>query len=315
MILPKKKIKAVKPYAFDGKPNFKQQPYDAWVAMGGKTADAHYPPRFLHGLVYKHSLMALGQNRKEARLRFVEPVSKSFDTFPDYMRYEIIPMIWDCWPMYFNRVVDWLRRYQVKTAIFTSSQTAEKMRKVLPDMNILSITEGIDVKPYHQGEPLTSRKIDLLEYGSMERNFFHELVTGINHVNRGNAHGCMDSFEQLVDTIGKSKVTIALPRCDTAPETTGTIETLTQRFWECMLSRTVLLGRAPKELVDLVGYNPVVDLNRNNPEFQVREIVNHISDYQELVDKNRETALKMAPWEIRMKTVMEWLGNLGYSFS
>ena len=312
MIHSQKIVKAVEPYAFNHRPNFKQQPYKAWVAMGGKTVDAHYPPKFLHGVVYKHSLMALGQNRKEARLRFVEPVSVSFDTFPDYMRYEIIPMIWDCWPMYFNKVVDWLRKYHVKSAIFTSSQTAEKMRESLPNMNILSITEGIDVTPYLQGEVLTSRSIDLLEYGSMERNFFHELVTGINHVNRGNANGCMDSFEQLVDTIGKSKVTIAFPRCDTASEMTGGIETLTQRFWECMLSRTVLLGRAPKELVDLIGYNPVIDLDKNNPDQQVREIVNRISDYQELVDKNRETALKMAPWEIRMKKVMEWLVSLGY---
>lgn len=311
MILSKKKVKAVKPYAFSGKPSFKQQPYDAWVVMGGLTVDAHYPPRFLHGLVYKHSLMALGQNRKEARLRFVEPVSMSFDTFPDYMRYEIIPMIWDCWPMFFDKVVDWLRKYHVRTVIFTSSQTAERMRKEFPDMNILAVTEGINTQFYHAGEFLVDRSIDLLEYGSMERNFFRELVPGINHVNRNNADGCMDSFEQLTDTMSHAKVTIALPRCDTAPELTGDIETLTQRFWECMLSRTVLLGRAPKELIDLIGYNPVIDLDRNNPDQQVREIVSRISDYQELVGKNRETALKMAPWEIRMKKVMEWLVSLG----
>lgn len=312
MMCSSKIVKAVKPYAFGGKSSFKQQPYDAWVTMDGKIANTHYPPRCLHGLVYKHSLIAFRQNKQEARLRFIEPVSLYFDTFPDYVRYEIIPMIWDCWPMYFDRVVDWLRKYHVKTAIFTSSQTAEKMREVLPSMNILSIPEGINVKPYRQGDLLVNRSIDLLEYGSMERNFFHGLMAGINHVNRSNANGCMDSFEQLVDTISKSKVTIALPRCDTAPEMTGGIETLTQRFWECMLSRTVLLGHAPKELIDLIGYNPVVDLDRNKPKQQVRDIVGHISDYQELVDKNRETALKIAPWEIRMKRVMEWLESLGY---
>ena len=90
------------------------------------------------------------------------------------------------------------------------------------------------------------------------------------------------------------------------------IETLTQRFWEGMLSRTVLLGRAPKELIDLVGYNPVVTLDKEHADEQVRDIVEHISEYQDLVDKNRETALRMAPWEIRMKQIMEWLEGLGY---
>ena len=79
-----------------------------------------------------------------------------------------------------------------------------------------------------------------------------------------------------------------------------------------MLSRSVLLGRAPKELIDLVGYNPVVTLDKEHSDEQVRDIVEHISEYQDLVNKNRETALRMAPWEIRMKRVMEWLEGLGY---
>lgn len=79
-----------------------------------------------------------------------------------------------------------------------------------------------------------------------------------------------------------------------------------------MLSCSVLLGRAPKELIDLVGYNPVVTLDKEHADEQVRDIVEHISEYQDLVNKNRETALRMAPWEIRMKRVMEWLEGLGY---
>ncbi len=307
-----KLVRAVRPYAFRGTPSFKQQPYDAWVAIGGKTAEAHYPPAFLHGLAFQYSFASFGRKPSEARLRFIEPVSLSFDTFPDYMMYEVIPMVWDCWPMYFEKVVRWFRRYHVKAAIFTSSQMAERMKEEIPSMSILSVTEGINTKPYRAGEALADRSIDLLEYGSMDRNFFHHHVDGVNHINRENANGCMDTFEQLTSTISHAKVTITLPRCDTASEITGGIETLTQRFWECMLSRTVLLGRAPKELLDVMGYNPVIDLDRNNPDQQVWDVVSHISDYQELVDKNREVALEKAPWEIRMKRVMEWLGKLGY---
>ena len=306
----KKTIRAVKPPILNGKASFKKQPFDAWVAMGGKTAESHYPPALLHGLAYKCDFPSLPCNRSEARLRFVEPVALTFDSFPDYIFHEVVPMIWDCWPKYFDRVVSWLKKHHVKTAIFTSSQTAERIKKVLPEMNILFVPEGIDVKPYREGNNLTQRSIDLLEYGSMMRNFFHHHIEGIKHVNRENGQGLMDSFTQLLSTMAEAKVTIALPRCDTAPEETGDIETLTQRFWEGMLSRSVLLGRAPKELVDLVGYNPVITLDREHADEQVRDIVAHISDYQSLVDKNRQTALRLASWETRMKQVMGWLGGM-----
>ena len=311
-ILMKKSIKAVTPYAFGGKPGFKHQPYEAWVNIGGRTAKPHYPPKVLHSLAYNVDFPSLCKCRKEARLRFVEPVALSFDVFPDYMFYEIIPLIWDCWPHYFGKVAKWLKRHDVRTAIFTSSQTADLMRKEFPNMNILSIPEGINVATYHAGKNLAERKIDLLEYGSIKRNFFKHYVSGVNHINRDNANGCMRTFSQLLDTMADAKITISLPRCDTAPEETGGIETLTQRFWEGMLSRSVLLGRAPKELIDLVGYNPVVTLDKEHSDEQVRDIVEHISEYQDLVNKNRETALRMAPWEIRMKRVMEWLEGLGY---
>lgn len=48
----KKIVKAVLPYAFQGKPNFKQQPYNAWINIGGQIAKPHYPPKFFHGMAY-----------------------------------------------------------------------------------------------------------------------------------------------------------------------------------------------------------------------------------------------------------------------
>ena len=92
-----KTVKAVLPYIHSGHLNFKTAPYKAWVKSGGQTAEAHYPVRMLHGWAFRYELPTIFRNAQEARLRFVEPVSVSFDTFPDYARYEIIPMIWDCW--------------------------------------------------------------------------------------------------------------------------------------------------------------------------------------------------------------------------
>lgn len=53
-------------------------------------------------------------------------------------------------------------------------------------------------------------------------------------------------------------------------------------------------------------------MDYDNPVEQVKSIIRNISDYQSLVDKNRDTALRLAPWEIRMRKIMDWLETQGY---
>lgn len=305
-------ITAVAPCHQEIGSNFKESPFKAWKRIGGKVAQAHYPPKWLWGVPIHFDFPTIFQSKTKSKLRFAEACTIGFDCFPDYMCYEIIPIIWDCWPKYYDNVIYWLKKHKVRSAIFTASQTAKHVKEVLPKLNILVITEGIDSTPYHPGEKLIDRDIDLLEYGRIERNFFHEYIEGINHVNVKNSKGRMSSWERLTLTISQSKICVALPRCDVDPIFTGGIETLTQRFWEGMLSRTLLIGRAPKELIDLIGYNPVITIDKDNSKQQVKNILAHIEEFQSLVDRNRETALRMGSWDLRMRQVMEWLKGLGY---
>lgn len=308
-----KKVVAVAPYIHPGCLNFKFAPYNAWMAKGGETTKAYYPWRPLHGLAYRYALPTIKLSNKEAHLRFVEPVSINFDTFPDTAFYEIIPMIWDCWPCYFEKVCAWFEKYRVKTAIFTSSQTAERMRERFPDMNIMYCPEGIDVSCYKEGRVLKKRTIDLLEFGrSNDKVLKADFPDSVNHVCTKVNGKFVFSNEQLYSAMCDAKVTIALPRSMTQPEIAGDIETLTQRYWECMLSRIVMVGHAPKELIDLIGYNPVIEMDYGNPVMQITDILTHIEDYQELVDKNRAYALKYGDWTLRMKDVMRFLEGCGY---
>ena len=72
----------------------------------------------------------------------------------------------------------------------------------------------------------------------------------------------MSSWKKLIDTISCSRICVSLPRCDVDPSFMGGMETLTQRFWEGMLSRCVLIGCAPQELIDFIGYNPVINIDK-----------------------------------------------------
>ena len=109
-----------------------------------------------------------------------------------------------------------------------------------------------------------------------------------------------------------AKLTICLPRSITHPQLAEGVETLTQRYWEAMLSRILIVGHAPQELIDLMGYNPCIEIDFSSPTKQIESILSHISDFQSFVDRNRMKALEIAPWRTRMKHVKTWLEEIGY---
>lgn len=304
----KKILKAVSPFIHPSFLNFKMMPYEAWERLGGDIAKSHYPPKCLHGAAFRWELPTLWKNKKEARLRFVEPVSLLFDTFPDYARYEVVPMFWDCWPRYFELTCEWLRKHQVKTAIFSSRMTAERMQERFPEMRIIWCPEAVDGNVYQKGKLLKDRTIDLLEFGRSNEKVLQTGALSLNHVCTKQNGKFIYTNEQLYQAMGDAKVTIALPRSITQPEIAGDIETLTQRYWECMFSRMVMVGHAPQELIDFIGYNPVIELTDKIPaEELIANVIEHIEDYQSLVDKNRDTAVKLGSWNVRMEWLMEEL--------
>lgn len=64
-------------------------------------------------------------------------------------------------------------------------------------------------------------------------------------------------------------------------------------------------------MVDFIGYNPVIELtDKISPEELIANVIEHIEDYQSLVDKNRETAERLGSWDVRMKWLMSELSNL-----
>ena len=86
----------------------------------------------------------------------------------------------------------------------------------------------------------------------------------INVVSSRNELKGLATREDLVNALADSKITIAMTRLDNQPEIAEGIDTLTQRYWECMLSGVILLGRAPLELINFIGYDPTVKINLDN---------------------------------------------------
>lgn len=308
-----KVVSAKKPFIYPNNSNFKLAVWEEWVNAGGQAVGDMTLAKYYKSMSYHLDLPTLWLDKKEVRLCFCEGASLRFDTFPDYLTREIIPMLWDCWPEYWDATEKWFRKHKVRTAIFTSSQTAEHFKGIFPEMNILHCPEAIETHKYRVGKPLKDRSIDYLEFGRCCTVIDSaKLAPSIKVLSSRNEYGALATREQLIEALSNSKISIALTRQDNQPDIAQGIDTLTQRYWECMLSGVVIIGRAPQELIDLIGYDPIISLDKENPSRQFAEILNRIEDYQGLVDTNRRSALEFGDWEGRIKMVQEWLRCCGY---
>lgn len=309
----RKCVVAKRPFIYQNNSNFKYAVWEEWKRAGGLYTGKRSFEKYYESLSYHLDIPTVFQNNKEARLCFCEGASLRFDAFPDYVAYEIIPMFWDCWPGYWKETENWIRQHRVKTAIFTSSQTAEYFQSIFPNLNILYSPEGIETDKYKCEKLLKDRKIDYLEFGRCSTVIDSaQLDPAISVLSSRNEKGALATREQLIDALADSKITIAYTRNDNQPHIAQGVDTLTQRYWECMLSGIVIVGRAPSELIDLIGYNPVITLDIANSSKQFLDILAHIDDYQELVDRNRETALRLGDWKTRMDNIRDFLESHGY---
>lgn len=294
----------------------------AWIESGGKIINNYNLPWIFRLLIAKLRLsfaMPIFKSRNKAIITLCGGYPDSF-IWPFSYYYETIPVIWDSWPKYWKRLSRSIKRNKIKVVFFTASQTAEKIESLIPGVKCFHLPEGINISSYNKGINLEDRSIDLLELGRVMSRFHDQIqITKIpslkTHIYRSPEDRLLFAdHNTLVAGLSDSKVTVCFPRCDSHPEITGEVETLTQRYWECMLSRTLIIGRAPKELIDFIGYNPVIVVDWGNINMQLDELLKNISKYQNVVDNNYKTAIQMSSWDNRIIYIKSTLTSLGYKF-
>lgn len=243
----------------------------------------------------KRRLLCLGSGR-------IESVS-----WPWCYWNEIVPVMWDVWPQYVPHLCRFIKRNKVRLLFCTSRQQAKLLSELNPGVRVVWLPEGVDISLYPKGAILRERKIDVLEYGRRNNSVHQELISNPDLKNIIHYYEKIPSrFSSLTETIRNSKISICYPQCDTNPSRAGNVETLTQRYWECMLSGTLICGRSPLELIDICGYDPCISLGER-PSEAIKLIITRIADYQSLVEKNRECAEKLAGWDKRMSIVCDAL--------
>ncbi len=294
-------------------------PYMAWFSQAWEYAggcvrcDVRLPHKFR--AVLGHAGLAFSTGIKRGRLLVCSGHRIESVAWPWCYFYEIVPIMWDLWPEYFDLFVKFIRKNNVQLVFCTSSQQVEHLKECVPGVQAVWLPEGINVSSYPVGSRLVDRTVDVLEYGRRMASVHDDILNyafkrPINHSYATGDNLLFPDFDSMTAGIRNAKITICYPQCDTKPWRAGDIETLTQRYWEGMLSGVLITGRAPKELIDLCGYNPVITLGEH-PAQQIEDVLNHIEDYQELADRNRKYAEENADWSKRIPIVMKALEENG----
>jgi hypothetical protein len=224
----------------------------------------------------------------------------------------------DCWQSQWDRWATVLRRNRVRLAMFSARQSAVHLARRLPDLKTHWVPEAVDDGTYEPSRPLGERSIDVLEFGRKYPAFTQAVADGLAAEGRRHLYPTQQRLfadhAAVVDALADAKLLVCYPRCDTHPQVAGTVETLTLRYLEGMASGCLVIGRAPRELIDLFGYNPVVDVDVNDrPIDRVRDLLADVGRHQALVERNLARLREVCTWRIRAHQMLDILELAGYA--
>jgi len=231
-------------------------------------------------------------------------------TFPLSYWTEIVPYCFDCWPAGYERWAAFFERHRVRLAFFSARQSAEYFSARLPKMEAIWLPEATDPSEYDPSVPWAQRHIDVLELGR-KNDVFHEKIAkslaeaGRVHLfERVKGQIIFPERSDLISGLAHSKISICFPCSQTHPERSGSVETVTHRYFESIASKCLILGHAPQELIDLFGYNPVIEVQKESPFDQVEHLLRNPGVLQDLVDQNYNRLLEVGTWKHRVETVI-----------
>jgi hypothetical protein len=268
-------------------------------------------------------LMKLGLVRnlmRAGKTAYIVPMlhCSEYRLFPiSYFR-ECIPYTMDVWPPSWPRWEGFIRRNRIKTWFITARQSAQRFQQVFPNVKCIWLAEAVDPSEYRNDIPLEKRTIHVLELGRKWDAYHAKLEQplaerGRNHLyEKVKGKLIYGTRQEMFDGFVNSVVSVCFPQSLTHPERAGDIETVTLRYFETIACKCVPVGRAPQELIDLFGYNPMIEADIEHAADQVEEIIANPQKYQAMVDRNFQRLMEVGTWEVRIRELLDRLKELGY---
>lgn len=216
--------------------------------------------------------------------------------------------LFDAWEKDYQRVIDFIKKYKIDFVFVTASQSAQKLNTLLGERKFFWIPEGIKREEY-QFNDYKNKSIDVLSIGRKYDSYHNQIKEQLELNGRTYLYEkvkgeiIFPTRKEFIEGLSNSKISICIPSNITHPERAGSIETMTIRYLQSMLSKCLIVGHAPKEMIELFGYNPVIEIDYNCPAQQLNKILANFEEYIPLIEKNYANVVANHTWEDRWNSI------------
>lgn len=214
--------------------------------------------------------------------------------------------LFDAWIHNHDLIASLVVRLNIDLLFVSSRQAAEILKKRLPNRQILWCAEGCRPEIYKY-KKYSERKIDIIQLGRRYEYIHKQLKTlpsTISYAHQNdNGSLLFPTHKGFLDGLSNSKISICVPQALTHPDVAKGIVTVTNRYFQSIASKCLILGYAPQELIDLWGYNPVIELDKDNAREQVIYILKTYKDYLPLIERNYKTLIANHTWAARWDAI------------
>lgn len=221
--------------------------------------------------------------------------------------------MYDAWPSKWGAIARFIRRYGVALLMCSSRQATHHLQSLaISGCRVEWVPEAVTVANYRT-KPHADRRIDILQLGR-KWNWYHEIIKPFcdqmritYKYEKMEGELIFKTRSDFICGLSDSKISICVPASLTHPIRSGGLETMTWRYLQSIASKCLLLGHAPKEMLELFGYNPVVEIDTSDPTGQINDILQHYDRYMPLIDKNYSHVCQRHQWSNRVCDVVRFL--------
>lgn len=222
--------------------------------------------------------------------------------------------IYDLWKPQYKYFENCLNNLNIESVFFSSRETAEyfkdKFENIETNFYWLPEAIGYNIYKYHDYE---EKDIDILSFGR-KYNEYHNLIVdftreqNINYIYQKDKI-VFDTKDNFINGLSRSKISLCFPASITHAETTGNISKITMRYFQSMASKCLILGKSPYDMEYLFDYNPVIEIDEENPTKQIKEILYNYKDYIPLIEKNYNEVVTKHLYKNRADYIVNKISN------
>ena len=220
--------------------------------------------------------------------------------------------MYDAWQNQLEAIASAMRLHRINIAFVSSLQASQYLDSLgIKDFRSYWVPEAVTVSNY-KWNPYSERKIDILQMGRRwdEYHFEIEELCRKNHwtylYEERPGENIFPTRQSFIDGLASAKISICVPSAITHPARSGTISTVTWRYFESMASKVLILGKIPDEMKQLFDYEPVVEIDMSNPKEQLREVLTQYADYIPLIERNYAFVQQNHQWQNRIELMQKY---------